>query len=591
LFRELALVVVFSLLVSLIVSLSLVPMLASKISQVNQSHQGNQGQAQNQGSEMLSAFKAWADRSQTALEDRYEVALQAVLNWRLTTICLTLLLFGASLGLISQLGTEFMPPSDEGEVSIRGKFESGLKLSEADRLSHQVEEIIFGVIPEYQASVTTVSASGRRGNAESTVSLQINLGPSAQRTLSNSEVATQVSQKLLGQIPGAKMSVRAPQGQFLLERLLRSGDGIVIEVRGRDLKVLAELANRAKEAIKNIDGISDVDDDIEVGVPQINLSIDREKVADVGLSVRDVAEALEGAVRGRSVGDYRPVGDSIPLRLQLHDVEHLPLKVLLQQGLPTPSGEWVMLKHLIKTEQSSGPARILRKDQQRAVTVSVDVLNRPMGTVAKEIEQRLTEIALPVGYDMRVVGSYEEQSRAFDDLIISFLLALLLVYMVLACQYESLRDPLIVMFSVPVSAIGVLVTLFLTDTTLNLQSGIGCIMLGGIVVNNAILLVDQAKQLRQEGWLKGVAIVEAGRRRLRPILMTTATTVLGLLPLAFGVGEGADAQAPLARAVVGGLMASTMITLLLIPVIYDCFHSDQESTSTSSEDPVPEELS
>ena len=180
-----------------------------------------------------------------------------------------------------------------------------------------------------------------------------------------------------------------------------------------------------------------------------------------------------------------------------------------------------------------------------------------------------------------IAGNFKEQQKAYDELLISLLLSLLLVYMVLASQYESLLDPLVVMLSVPMAAVGVLLTLFLTDTTLNLQSGIGCIMLGGIVVNNAILLVDQASQLRREGFETRSAVMEAGRRRLRPVLMTTFTTILALLPLAFGIGEGADAQAPLARVVVGGLATSTLITLVLVPIVYCLFHPERKRFTES----------
>jgi HAE1 family hydrophobic/amphiphilic exporter-1 len=198
--------------------------------------------------------------------------------------------------------------------------------------------------------------------------------------------------------------------------------------------------------------------------------------------------------------------------------------------------------------------------------------------VAADVQARLDGIPRPEGYDLTVAGKFEEQQKAFRELVVSLLLALVLVYMVLACQYESLRDPLVVMFSVPLAIIGVLVTLFVTGTTLNVQSYIGCIMLGGIVVNNAILLVDQAGRQIREGMGIQEALIEAGRRRLRPILMTTLTTILGLLPLALGIGEGSDAQAPLARAVVGGLTGSTLITLVLIPVVFALFHPDPSAS-------------
>jgi HAE1 family hydrophobic/amphiphilic exporter-1 len=247
---------------------------------------------------------------------------------------------------------------------------------------------------------------------------------------------------------------------------------------------------------------------------------------------------------------------------------------ILNLTLSTPAGEQVVLNNLVTTESGRGPVVIDRKDQQRHATVTANVEGRDMGSVAADVQKILGRIPRPVGYNFSVAGNFEEQQKAFHELIISLVLALMLVYMVLACQYESLRDPLVVMVSVPLASVGVLIILFLTKTTLNLQSYIGCIMLGGIVVNNAILLVDQASQLYQKGSEVREAVAEAGRRRLRPILMTTLTTILALLPLALGIGEGAEAQAPLARAVIGGLTGSTLITLLLIPVVYSLFHPE-----------------
>jgi HAE1 family hydrophobic/amphiphilic exporter-1 len=228
--------------------------------------------------------------------------------------------------------------------------------------------------------------------------------------------------------------------------------------------------------------------------------------------------------------------------------------------LTTASGEPVALRNVVTAEAGRGPIVIDRKDQQRTVTIEANVTGRDSGSVALDIQAILDQIPRPVGYDLTVAGTFEEQKKAFNELVAALLLALVLVYMVLACQYESLVNPLVVMFSVPVAAVGVLVTLFLTHTTLNIQSYIGCIMLGGIAVNNAILLVDQAGWLGRDGMPVRDAVVEAGRRRLRPILMTTLTTILGLLPLA--------------RAVIGGLTGSTVITLGLIPAIYSLFHGD-----------------
>jgi HAE1 family hydrophobic/amphiphilic exporter-1 len=241
--------------------------------------------------------------------------------------------------------------------------------------------------------------------------------------------------------------------------------------------------------------------------------------------------------------------------------------------LRTPNGELVALRNVVENQTGRAPTEIQRRDQQRMVTVNAGIAGRPLGDVARDITEALNTIPRPANYLFQLAGTYEEQANASREFTMALVLALLLVFMVLACQYESLRDPLIVMVATPTAAIGVILTLILTGTTLNLQSGIGCIMLGGIVVNNAILLVDQASRLFQSGMAAPDAVLEAGRRRLRPILMTTLTTALGLLPLAFGIGEGSDAQAPLARAVVGGLLGSTAITLLLIPVVYTFAHS------------------
>jgi hydrophobic/amphiphilic exporter-1 (mainly G- bacteria), HAE1 family len=572
LFGELALVVVFSLLASLLVSLTLVPMLTSRWMSIGSSENKNSGGWQ--------GLVAAAEQGFIALENGYRDILDISLRHRWFVVMACFVALGLSCLLWPRIGSEFMPPSDEGEVRIKGEFETGLRLDLADELSRQLENIVFDHSPERQSAVTSVVASGSRGNAAASVDITLNVGSSGQRERSNTDIANELRSRCEGQIPGAKISIRAPQGQFLLERLLGGDSGLVIEVRGFDFDQLEKLSTEIQTAIAKIEGITSIEDDLDERSPQQNIRIDRAKVADCGLDPKDLAEVLEIAVGGRPAGDYRPEGFSIPLRVQLANSEKLSLEDLLQQEIKTPSGAYVALSNLVHTTSGFGPSKISRKDQQRTVSIKIDTSDRSTGSIAKDIMVSLEAIPVPTGYDVRIVGSYKEQEKAFGELLASFALALLLVYMVLACQYESLKDPFVVMFAVPVSAIGVLLALYLTDSTMNLQSGIGCIMLGGIVVNNAILLVDQAGQLRQEGMATVLAICEAGRRRLRPILMTTATTILGLIPLAFGIGEGADAQAPLARVVVGGLCASTLITLFLVPALYTWFHPDRPTTAT-----------
>jgi HAE1 family hydrophobic/amphiphilic exporter-1 len=546
----------FALFCSLLVSLSLVPMLASRFL-----GKGSEEKPERHG--LLEA-----------LETGYRDLLQLALAHRPATILISLALFAGSLLLIPQIGTEFLPPSDEGAVRVTGEMEVGSRLDLMDVQARKLEALVYPEVPEAISSVVSVVPSGTRGSSKATVRINLTLTPATGRDRTNKAIADDLRNKLDGAIPGMKISTRAPQGQFLLERILSTTEGVTVEVRGFDLEVLNALAQRVSSAVEGIDGITDVEMSRTKGLPQQEIIVNRAKIANLGLTVRDVTEAIETAIAGSRAGDFRREGNAYQILVQLADAEKRSIQEVLDLNLRTPGGELVALRNLVEVEAGEGPVTIERKDQQRIVTVTANISGRDLGSVAQEIITKLDEIPRPEGYDLLVAGDYEEQQKAFRDLVESLVLALLLVYMVLASQYESLRDPLVVMLSVPLAAIGVLLTLFLTGSTFNLQSGIGVIMLGGIVVNNAILLVNQAGQLRAENMPVMDALLEAGRRRLRPILMTTLTTILALLPLALGIGEGADAQAPLARAVVGGLAASTLITLVLIPVVYSLFHRD-----------------
>lgn len=556
LFQELAYVIMFALFCSLLVSLSLVPMLASRFLKKEKAAE-----------HAPRGFLA-------ALENGYRDLLQLALRNRLVTILVSLSLFAATLLLVPFIGSEFLPPSDEGAVRIVGEMEVGSRLDLMDIQARKLEELVYPEVPEAVSSVVTVIPSGTRGSAKARARISLTLTPAIQRERSNKAIAADLRKKLQGQIPGMKISTRAPQGQFLLERILATTEGVTVEVRGFDLDILKALARRVSASIEEIDNVTDVEMSRTKGLPQQEILVNRAKISNVGLTVRDVTEAIETAIAGSRAGDFRQEGNAYQILVQLADAEKRNIQEILDINLRTPAGELVALRNLVEIGSGEGPVTIERKDQQRIVTVTANIEGRDLGSVAADIKLKLDEIPRPVGYDLLVAGDYQEQQKSFRDMAESLILALILVYMVLASQYESLRDPLVVMLSVPLAAIGVLLTLFLTDSTFNLQSGIGCIMLGGIVVNNAILLVNQAGQLRQQQMPVVEALLEAGRRRLRPILMTTLTTILALMPLALGIGEGADAQAPMARAVVGGLAASTLITLVLIPVVYSLLHSD-----------------
>ncbi|WP_027715387.1 efflux RND transporter permease subunit [Desulfuromonas sp. TF] len=573
LFKELALVIVFSLVCSLLVALSLVPMLASRLLTGSGTSGGRKR------APWMEYLAGHADNLFRGLDNGYRDLLKRALDHRAATILTAVALLGASLLLLPFIGTEFLPPSDEGEVRVTGKMEIGTRLELVDRQSRIMEKIVHDAVPEAVSSVVSVGASGWRPGDAAQGQINLSLLPAARRERSNEEIAADLRRQLSEAVPGMEIRTRAPQGQFLLERLLGGDEGVTIEVRGFDLSTLDILSRQAAAGVARVSGVTDVDTSREAGIPQQEIRVDRQKIADIGLSVRDVTRVLETAVAGTKVGEFRAEGESYRIFVQLKDAEKRSIEEILDLTLTTDSGQRVVLRNLVTAESGRGPILIDRKDQQRLVRVEANVAGRDLGSVASEVQGLLDRIPRPVGYDLRVAGNFEEQQKAFRELVVSLILALVLVYMVLACQYESFRDPVVVMASVPLAAIGVLVILFLTGTTLNLQSYIGCIMLGGIVVNNAILLVDQAGQLLRRGLPVREAVAEAGRRRLRPILMTTLTTILALLPLAFGIGEGADAQAPLARAVIGGLTGSTLITLVLIPVVYSLFHSSKEESA------------
>ncbi len=568
LFQELAYVIVFSLICSLAVSLSLVPMLSSKLVESPEDlHRKHERQAN-----WIGRVSDFAEHTLRGLDNTYRDLLRLALRHRPLTVIAALALLGASLLLVPLIGTEFLPPSDEGEVRITGEMEIGTRLELVDQQTLEMERIVYDEVPEAVAVIA--EAQDHEGD------IRISLTPADERDRSNVEIADALRERLRGRIAGMDVRVRAPQGQFLLDRIVGGDSGLTVEIRGFELEALDLLAARAQGAIADVRGLTDIDTSLDEGIPQLELTVNRAKAADVGLSVRDVAEAIETAIAGRQAGEFRVEGNAYRILVQFADAENMTIDEVLDLTLTTPTDEAVALRNVVTHAAGRGPTRIDRQDQQRVARVTANVVGRDLGSVARDVNDVLATIARPAGYDLFVAGNFEEQQEAFQELVVSLVLALMLVYMVLACQYESLRDPLVVMLSVPLAAIGVLLMLFLTETTLNVQSYIGCIMLGGIVVNNAILLVDQAGRLRHgAGMPTREAVAEAGRRRLRPILMTSLTTILGLTPLALGIGEGADAQAPLARAVIGGLAASMLITLVLIPAVYSLFHPEAKGAT------------
>ncbi|MCX5648052.1 MAG: efflux RND transporter permease subunit [Planctomycetota bacterium] len=563
-FKQLSIVVSFSLLCSLGVALTIVPMLSARILT---SQQGREAARETLGHRIFRLSARFFER----LELQYRDLLRWALGHRLLVVLGAALVLGGSLSLIPFVGVELMPTTDEGEVRISGEMQVGTRLELVDRQFKDVEAIVRRFVPEIKNLVTSIGGSPWHGGGSHLGEMQISLVPQSKRTRSSDEIAADLRKRLQG-IPGVTIRTRAGQGLFVLRIGTQDADEVQVEIRGYDLETADALAAKVKAIVEAVPGVTDAQTSRESGTPEELILIDREKAADMKLTPSAVANALETFLSGTRAGDFRQEGDEYRILVRLKDPEQMALRDILDLTLTNADGEPVVLRNVVNVAPRSGPVQIERKDQERVTTVSANLSGRDMGSVLSDIRKGLQSVPVPQSFSILFGGDYEEQQKAFRELLLSISLALVLVYMVMACQYESLRDPFVVMFSVPLAAIGVVLTLFFTRTTFNIQSYIGCIMLGGIVVNNAILLVDHTNLLRRrDGMPLRGAIEEAGRRRLRPILMTALTTILGLLPLALGMGEGGDAQAPLARVVIGGLFSSTLITLVFVPVMYSIF--------------------
>jgi len=575
-FKQLSIVVSFSLLCSLGAALTVVPMLSARILPAPDKYNP---QGEGLGRKI---FKA-SGRIFTLFETNYQHILHFALSHRILVVIGSLVVLGGSLALIPLIGVELMPSADESEVRVTGEMQVGSRLDVLDAKFAHIEEIVRESVPEIKNVVTRVGGSSWRGTGSHTGSVRIALKPQSQRRRSSEQIADNLRGKLAN-IPGVLIRTRAGQGLFLLRMGSSDADKVEVEVRGHNLEVADAIAQQVKKIVENVEGITDAKVSRESGRPEEVVIIDRQKAADMKLTVSDIANALQTIISGTQARNFRELGDEYVIRVKIKEAEKMNLKDILDLTLTNADGQAVVLRNVVEIKPRSGPVLIQRKDQERVVIISANISGRDMGSVLSDILKRLHSVPAPQGFSILLGGDYEEQQEAFNELLLSCLLALVLVYMVMACQYESLRDPFVVMFSVPLAAIGVTIMLFLTNTTFNVQSFIGCIMLGGIVVNNAILLVDHTNLLRRSAGMSLLeAIEEAGRRRLRPILMTAMTTITGLIPLALGLGEGGEAQAPMARAVIGGLLSSTLITLVFVPVIYSVFEKRTAGKTSGGE--------
>ena len=560
-FTELALVVVFSQILSLIVAVTLVPTLAARLLALPE---------RTPATGLLGRTARRLEGWFAALETSYLRVLRGVLSNRWLTIAAACVLLAGAYRLTSAISVELMPQTDEGVVDLDFEMPVGTPVERTRTVVRALEERIRGVVaPEEIANV--VSSAGpdnpyRPGGGHEG-EIEVTLVPVSERERGSAEIMAAM-REAIADMPEIDVRLRQ-RTTNPLQRFMRGSQGerLVVELRGHDLETAAELARRIEAVMKSVPGIEDVRVGREEGLEERTVQVDTARAADLGLTRAEIARTIETYVLGRVATRLREGGDEYDVRVMLREADRARTDQL--GALPVVSTRGVVpLSAVADIGARRGPSSIEREGQERVLSIAGGLGDRALSDVVADLEEALRGIERPTGFSLEVAGETREQENAFRGLGVGIALALILVFAVMAVQFESLRGPLLIMSAVPFGFVGVVLTLAATGTTFSLNAFLGCIVLVGIAVNNAIVLVDAANQLRDELGDARAAMLEAGRRRLRPVLMTTATAVLGVLPIALAIGEGAEIQAPLARVILGGLLVSTLITLLLVPALY-----------------------
>lgn len=595
LFKPLALTVTYAIFASLLVSLTIMPLLASRMltgsSLPTFDSESKVDVSQLKGIQKIGhKFGMVLDKVNTW----YRGVLGTAIHHRARIVVGVIVLFAASLALLPVIGAEFLPKMDAGQIAISIEMDRGTLLNTTDKVTTQVEEIARSY-PEISTIFTSVGppsnmlamGDGQPDKAD----IMLDLTDKKDRQRSTSEICESL-RKDIQMIPGARIKVKETDPVEAQMGGSDTASPIVMEVKGDNLDTVRELTLQLEDIIKNTEGTREVTNSFTGGKSEIQVHVDRQKIAQYGLYPAQVSSTIRMAVDGCVVSRYKVEGDNVDIRVRYAEESREKMKDLEAITIATPRGNRVPISEIATLEISEGPMKILRHDDERLGRVTAQITGRDLGSVNRDVKAKTASIHLPSGYYIESGGQNEDMLEAFSSLALALLLAIILVYAVMAIQYESLFDPLVIMFAVPTCIIGVIAALVITGKAFSVPSFIGGIMLVGIAVGNAIVLVDYVKQLREGGMERDIALVEAGAIRLRPILMTSLTTILGLVPLSLGFAEGSEAQQPMAIVVIGGLLASTVITLVLVPVVYSLFddigrkfklRKDEDNTVDSGE--------
>jgi len=569
-FKPLALTVTFALISSLVVALTIIPMLSTKFGTVKREAKGK-------------GFGTRLGRFYEKMEGIYTRVIQWALKHRLAVVLITVGIFLVSLvGLLGLrlIGTELTPEIDQGEIIINAEMPVGTNMWVTDSAVQKLEQIILEEVPEIDIMSTSIG-SGSGGMISLFMSttgphaaqIWIELPHREKRTRSVFDIQKDLRSKTIDVIPGLKVTFGQDEFQMF-------GGGAAIEVKiiGYSREKAQIISDELMEKMNEVEGLVDLKSSFGEGKPEYQLIIDRRKAANFGLTPYQIGAVLRSRLEGVVASQFREQGSEYDIKLMIHRKYRDDLKKVTSMTITTPFGD-IPILNFIKDTIAIGPVSIDHENNKRIVTITGSTEGRDMGSVAADVQAIINEIQKPADFVIDMGGGFEEQMNMFKDLGFVILLALVLVYMIMVGQFESFKEPFIIMFTIPLALIGVVWMLFFTGTTINMQSLMGVLLLGGIVVNNAIVYVTYTNQLRRD---KGMSlfdsVVEAGRVRLRPILMTALTTSFGLVPMALGIGAGNEIRAPMARSVIGGLLLSTFLTLVFIPVLYTLFERKEETT-------------
>jgi hydrophobic/amphiphilic exporter-1 (mainly G- bacteria), HAE1 family len=601
LFRDQALTVTFALLFSLLVALTLIPMLASRGAPARYGEadttetapagwftrlvallvRGLGWIARGLGRELarLMLPLVWIFQGFYRLAARaYAPLLAASLRHRWAVLAIAALAMASSLALAPRLGFELLPQLAQGEFAVNVRLPAGAPLAETDeaiRRLHALTEELPGIVLSY-----SVAGTGNRLDAspvdagEHTGQLNVRLSPESGR---RGEAATIAAMRnSLERMPGVAYEFSRPA-------LFSFSTPLEIEVTGYELEQINEAAERLRRALDQSPRFADVRSTVEEGNPEIQIVFDHERAARLGLVVRDIADVVVAKVRGEVATRYTWRDKKIDVLVRSVDTRDSSLREVENLIVNPESDRPVPLKAVADVRLALGPAEIRRADQSRVAIVSANIAYGDLAGATDEVRAMLAATPLSPGITATVAGQSAEMRESFNSMLFTLAMAVFLVYLVMASQFESLLHPFVILFTIPLAMVGAVWALWITGTTVSVVAFIGLIMLAGIVVNNAIVLVDLVNQLRRAGQDCHSAIMEAGRARLRPILMTTLTTMLGLLPMALGFGEGAEVRAPMAITVIGGLAVSTLLTLVVIPVVYSLLDRGIRVTAVEAE--------